>query len=92
MEDDVIFYGHLVCFTVFCYILCTFCIVRGNLVYFFRFGVLFQEKSGNPEGIAPGNNLFVVEKGTIIQAKTIQCQNQGNFGGKKLFLFIFCFV
>jgi hypothetical protein len=32
----VIVYGHLVC------------IVRGNLVYFSRFGVLYQEKSGNP--------------------------------------------
>jgi hypothetical protein len=33
MEDDIIFYGHLVHFTVFCYILWTFGIVRGNLVY-----------------------------------------------------------
>jgi hypothetical protein len=48
MEDDGIFYGHLVHFTVFCYILLTFGIVRGNLVYFSRFGILYQEKSGNP--------------------------------------------
>jgi hypothetical protein len=26
----------------------TFCIVRGNLVYFSHFGILYQEKSGNP--------------------------------------------
>jgi hypothetical protein len=48
MEDDGIFYGHLVHFMVFCYILSTFGIVRGNLVYFYRFGILYQEKSGNP--------------------------------------------
>jgi hypothetical protein len=48
MEDDGIFYGHLVHFTVFCYILWTFGIVRGKLVYFSRFGILCQEKSGNP--------------------------------------------
>jgi hypothetical protein len=46
-----IFYGHSVHFTVFCYILRTFlvCIVCGNLVHiFFRFGILYREKSGNP--------------------------------------------
>jgi hypothetical protein len=48
MEDIGIFYGHLVHFTAFCYILWTFGIVRGNLVYFSRFGILYQEKSGNP--------------------------------------------
>jgi hypothetical protein len=34
MEDVGIFYGHLVHFTVFCYILLTSGIVFGNLVYF----------------------------------------------------------
>jgi hypothetical protein len=34
MEDVGIFYGHLVHFTVFCYILLTFGIVCGNLVIF----------------------------------------------------------
>jgi hypothetical protein len=43
MEDVGIFYEHLVHFTVFCYILGTFGIVRGNLVYFSRFGILYQE-------------------------------------------------
>jgi hypothetical protein len=47
MEDVGIFHGHPVHFTVFCYILWTFAIVRGNLVYFSRFGILQQEKSGN---------------------------------------------
>jgi hypothetical protein len=49
MEDDAIFYVHLVHFTVFCYILWTFGIVRGNLVYFSHFSILYQEKSGNPD-------------------------------------------
>jgi hypothetical protein len=48
MEHVGIFYGHLVHFTVFCYILWTFGIVCGNLFYFSRFGILYQEKSGNP--------------------------------------------
>jgi hypothetical protein len=48
MEDDGIFYVHLVHFTVFCYILWIFGIVRGILVYFPRFGILNREKSGNP--------------------------------------------
>jgi hypothetical protein len=48
MEDDGIFHGHLIHFTVFCYILWTFGIVRGNLVYFSRLGILHQEKSDNP--------------------------------------------
>jgi hypothetical protein len=48
MEAVGIFYGHLVHFTVSCYILWTFGIVRGNLLYFSRFGILYKEKSGNP--------------------------------------------
>jgi hypothetical protein len=37
MEDVGIFYGHLVHFTVFCYMLWTFGTVRGHLAYFFPF-------------------------------------------------------
>jgi hypothetical protein len=40
MEDVGIFYGDFVHFTVFCYILRTFGMVRGNLVYFSSFGIL----------------------------------------------------
>jgi hypothetical protein len=51
MEDVGLFYGHLGHFRVFCCILWAFGIVRGNLVYFSRFGILYQEKSGNPAAI-----------------------------------------
>jgi hypothetical protein len=48
LEDVGIFYGHLVHYTVFCYILWTSVTVRGNLVHFSRFGILDKEKFGNP--------------------------------------------
>jgi hypothetical protein len=54
MEDDGIFYGHSVHFTVFCYILWTFGIVHRNLVYFSRFGILCEEKSGIAATLYPG--------------------------------------
>jgi hypothetical protein len=59
-----IFYEHLVYFTVLCYVLWTFGIVRGNLVYFFPFlGILYQEKSGNP-GAAPPINFLCLRSET----------------------------
>jgi hypothetical protein len=42
---------------LFCYILWTFGVVRGILVYFSRFGILYQEKSGNPVPEANFNNM-----------------------------------
>jgi hypothetical protein len=48
MEDDGIFYGHCVHFTFFCYILWTFGLVRGNLVYFSRFWYFVQRKIWQP--------------------------------------------
>jgi hypothetical protein len=48
MEDDGIFYGHLVHFTVSCYILWAFGIVRGNLVYFFPFWYFVPRKIWQP--------------------------------------------
>jgi hypothetical protein len=47
MEDVGTFYGHLVYFTVIWYNIC------GHLLYFLvifpRFGMFYQEKSGNPD-------------------------------------------
>jgi hypothetical protein len=45
MEDVGIFYGRLVHFTVFCYILWTFGIARGDLVYFFPVLVFCTKKN-----------------------------------------------
>jgi hypothetical protein len=44
MEDAGIFYGHLVHFTVVCYILWTFGIARGNLAYLSQFWYFVRRK------------------------------------------------
>jgi hypothetical protein len=49
MEGVVLFYVHLVYFTALCHSLWSFGIFSGHLVYFFHFGMLLQEKSGNPD-------------------------------------------
>jgi hypothetical protein len=48
MEDIGIFYGHLVHFSVFCYILLTFGIVRGKMVYFSPFWYFVSRKIWQP--------------------------------------------
>jgi hypothetical protein len=48
MEDDGVFYGHSVHFTVFSYILWTFGIVRGNLAYFSPFWYLVPREIWQP--------------------------------------------
>jgi hypothetical protein len=48
MEDVCIFYVHLVNFTAIWHILRPFGIFYLLLVHFTRFGMLYQEKSGNP--------------------------------------------
>jgi ABC-type dipeptide/oligopeptide/nickel transport system permease component len=48
MEDVGTFYGHSVNSPTFWYILWLFYLFCGHLVYFPRFGMLYQEKSGNP--------------------------------------------
>jgi hypothetical protein len=48
LEDVGIFYGHLVHFTVFCFILWPFGIVRGNLVYYFPFWYFVRRKIWQP--------------------------------------------
>jgi hypothetical protein len=48
MENLGVLYYHLVYFTAIGNILCPFGIFCGHLVLFFpRFGILYQEKSGN---------------------------------------------
>jgi hypothetical protein len=49
MENVGIFYVHLVHFTAIGNILLPFGILCGHLVFFPRFGMLYQEKSGNPD-------------------------------------------
>jgi hypothetical protein len=48
MENLGIFYDHLVYFTATGNILWPFGIFYGHLVYCTRWGILYQEKSGNP--------------------------------------------
>jgi hypothetical protein len=48
MEEVGIFYGHLVYSTAIWYILWPFGIFYGYFVCFSRFGMLYQEKFGNP--------------------------------------------
>jgi hypothetical protein len=48
MEDVGIFYSRLVYLTAIWYFLWSFGIFYAHLVYFSRFGMLHQEKSGNP--------------------------------------------
>jgi hypothetical protein len=48
MEDVGIFYGHLVHFKVFCYILWTFGIARDNLVYILPFWYFVPRKIWQP--------------------------------------------
>jgi hypothetical protein len=57
MENIGIIYDHLVYFTAIGNILFPFGIFCGNLVYFSRFGILDQEKSGNSAAIAKGLQL-----------------------------------
>jgi hypothetical protein len=49
MKDVGKLYGHLVYFTAIWYILWPFGTFLVILVYFSRFGMLYQEKSGNPD-------------------------------------------
>jgi hypothetical protein len=48
-EDAGTFYGHLAYISAFLYILWTFGIFNDYWVYFIRFGMLSQQKSGNPD-------------------------------------------
>jgi hypothetical protein len=48
MKDAGIFYGHLVYFATILYILWPFVVFCNYLVSFSHFGMLYQDKSGNP--------------------------------------------
>jgi hypothetical protein len=61
MEDVDIFYGQLVHFTVFCYILWTFGLVCGNLVYFFPFWYFVQSKIWQPWSSTRQEFLFIIQ-------------------------------
>jgi hypothetical protein len=60
MEDVGVFCGHLVHFRSYCYILWTLGRVCGNLAHFSRFGILCQEKSGNPYCLRKVNREGVI--------------------------------
>jgi hypothetical protein len=90
------FYGHFVHFTDFCYIIyIIICTYMYNLVSFSRFGILYQEKSGNP-----GAHLYLPK---CINCVTARIQNtfcsvskfmqrlDGVMSAKQLFL-IFYFL
>jgi hypothetical protein len=76
MEDVGIFYGHLVNFPAVWHILWPFGICSLVLVHFTRFGVLDQEKTGNPgckpifkKLKVPFNKIFKREN--IIKSKNL---------------------
>jgi hypothetical protein len=48
LEHFDIFYDHMVYFVAICFILWQFGICYGNSLYYPHFGILHQEKSGNP--------------------------------------------
>jgi hypothetical protein len=66
MKNLGIFYNHLVYFTAIGNTLWPFGTFCGNLVYFSRFGILDQEKSGNP---GPFVLFFIVFKMVLIDQR-----------------------
>jgi hypothetical protein len=90
MEDDGIFYGHLVQFTVFCYILWTFGIDRGNLAYFFPFGYFVPRKIWQPRtrgaltlesGKSPVKNVKSARRGGRRHCRLFRRESANLFGG-----------
>jgi hypothetical protein len=53
--------GHFVYCVAIWYILWLFGIFYGYLVYFSHFGVLYQDKSGNPDGLQRRQKLISAE-------------------------------
>jgi hypothetical protein len=61
-------YGHLVYFMGIWSILLTYCIFCGNLVQFSRFGMMYQEESGNPGCPALSKKLVKLSVGRAVWA------------------------
>jgi hypothetical protein len=61
------FYNHLVYFVAIWFILCHLDVFCGSLLYFPNFGIMSQEKSGNPGG----NRNFVLIAKRIIKRTTL---------------------
>jgi hypothetical protein len=80
MKDVGIFYGHLVHITVFCCILWTFCIVRGNLVLFYPFWYFVPRKI-----LASLPTTTATTTGTKNQPHFFRQLNEGHFFALKAF-------
>jgi hypothetical protein len=61
MEDVGIFYGHLVYFTAIWYMLLPFVYFVVFWYIFPRFGMFYQEKSGNPEPSTRKNEKWTIQ-------------------------------
>jgi hypothetical protein len=73
MEGVGIFYDHLSYFTAIWCMFWPFHTIYGHLVYFSRFGMLYQEKSGNPE-------MPVILVNKVVDPKRIIGKNGGSRG------------
>jgi hypothetical protein len=62
MEEVGIFYVHLVYFMAIWYSLCFLVSFIGFWYIYFHFGVLYQEKSGNPESLTVKKLASVVSQ------------------------------
>jgi hypothetical protein len=86
-----IFYDHLVYFAA---IWCTYCtaiwyilwscgIFYGHLVYFPRFGMLYQDKSGNPGFDANQQHFQIIDR---LSCKKMLAKKNPRFSGKNCLL------
>jgi hypothetical protein len=83
LENVDIFYDHSEYFTDICNILRPFGTFCDNLVHFSHFGIMYQEKSGNPEleCFSRQEKRFALKTdsvipGPIVQLLTLQLQCQ----------------
>jgi hypothetical protein len=76
IENLGIFYDHLVYFTAIGNILRPFGLFCGHLVYFPRFGMLYDEKSGNPACFA-GFHSIHLQRGSFGCSPSLLRGNSG---------------